>query len=66
LPLLSKYEKAKVLGLRAEQINNNSPIYISIEFEELQKMNPLEIAELELAQKRIPFIIRRLLPNGQF
>jgi|LakMenE18May11ns_1017448.scaffolds.fasta_scaffold8348710_1 DNA-directed RNA polymerase subunit K/omega len=28
--ILSKYEKAKVLGMRASQIASNSPIYITL------------------------------------
>lgn len=44
--VLSKYEKAKVLGVRASQIAKNSPIYASIDHERLQTLNALDIAEL--------------------
>ena len=64
--VLSKYEKAKVLGVRASQIAKNSPIYANIDPERLHSLNALDIAELELQQKTIPFIIRRFLPDGQF
>lgn len=64
--VLSKYEKAKVLGVRASQIAKNSPIYASIDPERLLSLNALDIAELELQQKTIPFLIRRFLPDGQF
>jgi DNA-directed RNA polymerase I, II, and III subunit RPABC2 len=29
-------------------------------------MNALEIAELELKQKAIPYFVRRFLPDGQY
>lgn len=42
--VLSKYEKAKVLGVRASQIAKNSPIYASIDPERLTSLNALDIA----------------------
>ncbi len=63
-PYISKYEKAIIIGKRAEQISKNSPIYTSTPIDKLKKMNPLQIAEIEYAESKIPFIIRRYLPNG--
>jgi len=60
LPMLTKYEKARILGVRAKQINNGSTPFIEL------KENIIDgylIAEKELAEKKIPFIIRRPLPN---
>ena len=48
MPILTKYEKVKVLAFRASQISQNSPIYTSINLADLKKMNVLEIAEKEL------------------
>uniref|UniRef100_A0A6C0AYQ9 DNA-directed RNA polymerase n=1 Tax=viral metagenome TaxID=1070528 RepID=A0A6C0AYQ9_9ZZZZ len=61
VPILTKYEKARVLGLRAKQIENGSLPLI-----ELDKsiIDPYLIAVKELEQKKIPFIIKRPLPNG--
>ena len=61
LPILTKYERARVLGQRAKMIENGAKPYISV------PENIIDghlIAELELEQKRIPFIIRRPLPGG--
>ena len=60
LPMLTKYEKARIIGVRAKQINNGS-----IPFIELTDniIDGYLIAELELQAKKIPFIIRRPLPN---
>ena len=62
IPILSKYEKTKIIGIKAKQINNGNPPYITI------PDNIIDgniIAEMELIQK-IPFIIRRPLPNRTF
>ena len=61
MPILTRYEKAKIIGLRAKQINNGSTIFIDIPHNVIEG---LTIAEKELKAKRIPFIIRRPLPNG--
>jgi DNA-directed RNA polymerase subunit K/omega len=61
IPYLTKYEKARILGQRAKQINAGA--YPLVKVPE-NVIDGLIIAELELKQKRIPFIIRRPLPNG--
>ena len=56
LPILSKYEKAKIIGIRAQQISMGSYIYLDT----LQTLsNPLDIAKEELRQKRTPLLVRR-------
>lgn len=62
LPFLSKYERARILGLRAKQLNTGSAAFVEIPE---GVIDGLIIARLELAQGKIPFIIRRPLPNGQ-
>ena len=59
---LSKYEKTKVLGIRALQISTGSPPTIDIGNE----TDALKIAEMELLEKKIPIVIRRYLPNGKY
>lgn len=61
LPILTKYEKARVLGLRAKQINHGSDIFVEVP---PSIFDGYTIAKMELEQKKIPFIIRRPLPNG--
>jgi len=60
-PLLSKYEKTKIIGLRVSQLNKGAEPYIKIEKRILD--NSL-IAEKELREKKMPFIIMRPLPSG--
>ena len=61
LPFLTKYEKARILGMRAKQINQGAKPLVPV------PTNIIEghlIALMELEQKRLPFIIRRPLPGG--
>ena len=63
LPILTKYEKTKILGLRLKQLNNNAKPYLSFDKPILD--NYL-IAIKELEEKVLPFIIKRPLPNNMF
>jgi len=63
LPFLTKFEKARILGQRAKQINSGSKPFIPSESYS-NIIDGYKIAELELKQKLIPFIIRRPLTNG--
>jgi DNA-directed RNA polymerase I, II, and III subunit RPABC2 len=63
IPFLTKYEKARVLGQRAKQIEMGAKPFISVPE---NVIDGYVIAELELQQKRIPFIIRRPIPGGAF
>jgi DNA-directed RNA polymerase I, II, and III subunit RPABC2 len=62
LPFLTKYEKTRVLGQRAKQINAGAKPMIDVA---QNIMDGYIIAKLELEQKKIPFIIKRPLPNGE-
>ena len=59
---LTKYERARVLGTRALQISKNAPLMI----DPADESDPYTLAEKELAEKKIPFIIRRYLPDGTY
>ncbi|CAD8062694.1 unnamed protein product [Paramecium primaurelia] len=61
-PFLTKYERARVIGTRALQISKNSPIYVDPK----ETTDPIQVAQQELNENKIPFIIRRYLPNGNF
>jgi len=61
LPFLTKYEKARILGERAKQINAGAKPFIKVEN---NVIDGYLIALSELEQKMIPFIIKRPLPNG--
>lgn len=61
LPILTKYERTRVLGERAKQINSGAKPYVSVSS---SIIDGYLIAEQELHEKKIPFIIQRPLPNG--
>ena len=61
IPIMTKYEKTRILGQRAKQINEGAPTFIKIDS---TVIDGYLIAVKELEQKKTPFIIRRPLPNG--
>jgi DNA-directed RNA polymerase I, II, and III subunit RPABC2 len=62
IPFLTKYEKARIIGKRAMQISKGSPPLVEIGDLEI----PIDIAKKELMERKIPFIIRRPLPDGSY
>lgn len=60
LPILTKYERTRVLGQRAKQINDGAMPFIKVPE---GVIDGYLIALKELEEKKIPFIIRRPLPN---
>ena len=62
-PYITKYEKARILGQRAKQIDNGAKPFVSVP---PATIDGYLVALEELKQKKIPFIIRRPLPNKGF
>ena len=60
LPILTKFEKSKIIGMRAKQLANGAEPLIAAK----NLIDNLKIAELELKEKKLPFIIARPLPNN--
>jgi DNA-directed RNA polymerase I, II, and III subunit RPABC2 len=52
-----------IIGTRALQISKNAPVLIDLGKED---MDPILIAEKELADRKIPFLIRRYLPDNSY
>ena len=61
IPMLTKYEKTRILGQRSKQLNQGANPFIPVSENIL---DTYIIAEMELKEKRLPFIIRRPIPNG--
>tara|TARA_B110000967_G_scaffold206920_1_gene254890 strand:+ start:548 stop:1057 length:510 start_codon:yes stop_codon:yes gene_type:complete len=61
VPFLTKFEKARVLGLRAKQINNGADVFVDVP---PNIFDGYTIALKELEEKKIPFIVRRPMPNS--
>jgi DNA-directed RNA polymerase I, II, and III subunit RPABC2 len=62
MPFLTKYEKTRILGQRAKQLNQGAQPVIQVD---KKIIDGYLIAQLELQQKALPFIIRRPLPGGK-
>ena len=63
LPFLTKYEKARVLGERTQQLDRGAPTFLTDLDPKIIKSYVIALMELE--QRKIPFIIQRPLPNGK-
>lgn len=61
IPFLTKYERTKILGVRSKQLNCGAKPFIK-KTEDM--IDGYTIASQELKEGKIPFIIRRPLPNG--
>jgi DNA-directed RNA polymerase I, II, and III subunit RPABC2 len=62
-PFLTNFERTKIIGLRANQISRGSVPFISVP---KHVTDVRDIARLELEQKRLPYLIKRPLPDGTF
>lgn len=75
LNILTKYEKASIVGMRMEQLARGAQSLLEIGKNANNKdkdketkralFDPYEIALQELMERKIPFMIARTLPNGQ-
>jgi DNA-directed RNA polymerase subunit K/omega len=62
-PFLTQFERTKVLSFRASQLAQGSRPYIEVP----DTVSDLYvIAKMELKMKKIPFIIKRPLPDGNY
>lgn len=59
--ILSKYECAKIIGMRMEQLARGAKPTVDIE----GLSSVRDIAVKELKEKKIPFIVSRTLANGK-
>ena len=61
LPFITKYEKTRILGERASQLNSGAKALVEVDDDII---DGYIIALKEFDEKKIPFIIKRPLPNG--
>jgi DNA-directed RNA polymerase subunit K/omega len=62
-PFLTQYEKTRILGFRTNQLAQGALPYIVVP---THIRNVLDIARMELEQRRLPFIVKRPMPDGSF
>jgi len=63
MPFLSVFEKTKIIGMRTNQLAQGARPYIVVP-EHITSV--LDIAKLELEQRRLPIIIKRHMPDGKY
>ena len=63
MPFLSIFEHTKILGMRTNQLAQGARPYIQVP-EHIT--NVIDIARLELEQRRLPIIIKRYMPDGTY
>ena len=61
LPFITRYEKAKIIGERSTQLAAGASPFVQIEDNVIDEYL---IATKEFNEKKIPFIIKRPMPNG--
>jgi DNA-directed RNA polymerase I, II, and III subunit RPABC2 len=62
-PLITRYEMTKIISFRASQLCNGANPYILVPE---GVTDAYQIAKLELQAKRLPYILKRPLPNGTY
>ena len=62
IPILTKYERCRAIGTRVKQLNSGAKALIELR-EEI--MDNYVIANRELREKKLPFIIQRPIANGK-
>jgi len=63
LPIMSKFEKARIIGVRAQQIADGAVPTVKVPD---KMISVIEIAKLELKERRLPLIIRRILTKNKY
>jgi DNA-directed RNA polymerase I, II, and III subunit RPABC2 len=66
VPYLTPFEKTKVIGFRANQLAKGAQLLITLGANQKHITDVLELARMELEQQRLPFIIKRPMPDGSF
>ena len=62
-PFITKYERTRLLCIRTSQIEKGAHPYVPVPEGVTASY---EIAKLELKEKKLPYILKRPLPNGTY
>lgn len=67
LPILTKYEFDQVIGLRTMHLSRGAPPLVPLEdgFRVESNIQLREVAQRELVERRLPYMIKRVMPNGK-
>jgi DNA-directed RNA polymerase subunit K len=59
---LTRFEVARIVGARTLQISLGAPLLVKVPNEVL---TPVEMAEMEFKEDKVPMTIKRRLPDGE-
>lgn len=62
-PFLTQYEKTSILGFRTNALAQGALPYVTVP-DHIRDVK--DIARMELEQRRLPFIMKRPMPDGSF
>lgn len=62
-PVLTRYERASIIGLRMEQLQRGAKPFIDALNDGVRGIRSIALEELE--QRRLPFVVVRKLPDGR-
>lgn len=63
VPYLTQFERTKIIGFRSNQLAQGSRPLIQVPS---HVTDVIEIARLELEQRRLPFLLKRPMPDGTY
>ena len=72
-PVLTTYERAKIIGVRAEQLARGATAFVDLLAvaddkkdiaSSVPTFDPVATAERELAARKLPFVVVRRMPDG--
>ena len=61
IPFITRYEKAKIIGERSKQLSAGATPFVKVDETVIDEYL---IACKEFNEKKIPFIVKRPMPNG--
>lgn len=67
LPILTKYEFDQIIGLRTMHLSRGAPplIPLSEGFTVESNIRLREVAQKELLEGKLPYMVKRVMPNGK-
>lgn len=65
LPIMTKYELNQVIGLRTMHLARGAMPFVETSGEVERNMSLRAIALRELKEKKLPYIVKRPMPNGK-
>jgi DNA-directed RNA polymerase subunit K/omega len=65
-PIMTKYEFDQIISQRATMIAHGSPPFVNIDNKIKSNFELRSIAIKELIEGKLPFIIKRTLPNNKY